>query len=138
MAVVERKGHQRSSKSLNNMEVYLYNAFVKDVYDADTATFVIDIGFKLSMTEKCRFIGIDTPEIRTKNKKEKELGLEARDFVREMILEQEVNVRTYKRGKFGRYLVDVYLLSGEKLNDILVEKGYAKRYDGGKRERWFS
>ncbi len=83
-------------------------------------------------------MGIDTPEIRTKNDKEKSLGIQARNFVRELILGQEIEIKTYKEGKFGRYLVDIYLDDGQKLNDLLVNMGYARRYDGGKREKWFA
>jgi micrococcal nuclease len=105
------------------------------VYDADTCTVLVDCGFNIFLKERVRLMGIDTPEIRTKNLKEKELGIEARDWVRGMILDKEVECKFYKEGKFGRYLVDIYY-KGECLNELLVAKGYAKRYDGGKRVPW--
>ena len=119
------------------MEKYIYKAKVLSVYDADTCTLLIDVGFNIHLKEKVRFFGVDTPEIRTTNDKEKALGLEARDYVRKEILGKTINLQTYKEGKFGRYLVDIFLQDGSKLNDILVEKGYAKVYMGGKREKWF-
>ena len=118
------------------MELYLYKAIVLSVYDADTCTLLIDLGFNCFLKEKVRFMGIDTPEIRTKNVMEKKLGLEARDFVRGLILKKNIEFRAYKEGKFGRYLVDIYLPDKTLLNDLLVEKGYAKLYAGGKREEW--
>jgi len=119
------------------MDKYVYSAKVLSVYDGDTCTLLLDVGFNIHLKEKCRLYGLDTPEIRTKNKMEKELGLKTRNFVRELILKQEIKVKTYKEGKFGRYLVDIYLDDGQKLNDLLIEMGYAKAYDGGKRSPWF-
>jgi len=117
-----------------------YPAHVLEVYDADTITLLIDTGFSIFIKEKCRFLGLDTPEIRTRNPKEKKLGLEARDFVRGLILDRDIRIQTHKRkrGKFGRYLIQVYLDDGKSLNDILIKKGYAVEYDGGTRKRWFT
>lgn len=122
-----------------------YNALCIDVYDADSATFVVDCGFYIKHEIKTRFMKIDTPELRTRNNKEKELAIEARDYVRKMILDKEVMIKTYlnrreenKKGKFGRYLVDVFLDTGAYLNSMLITKGYAVYYDGGKREKWFA
>jgi micrococcal nuclease len=120
------------------MERFFYKARVLSVYDADTVTLLIDVGFNIFLKEKCRFMGVDTPEIRTKNPKEKELGLEARDWVRELILKKDIEFKAHKEGKFGRYLIDIFLEDGKKLNDLLIEKGYAKAYFGGKREKWFA
>jgi len=71
---------------------------------------------------------------------EKVAGKEARDFVRELILGKRVLVKTEKlkksgsdkKGKYGRYIATVFILSaayysGQNLNDLLVEKGLAKR-----------
>lgn len=121
------------------MERFIYEAKVISVYDADTATLMIDLGCKVTIKEKVRFYGIDTPEIRTRNKREKALGLEARDFVRDLILDKTVIIKTFKdkKGKFGRYLANIYV-DDISLNDLLVQKGYAKVYLGGKREKWFT
>jgi micrococcal nuclease len=116
---------------------YVYNATVLDVYDADTCTLVIDLGFKVYIKEKVRLSGIDTPEIRTKNLMEKRAALKARDFVRKMILEKTVTISTRKEGKFGRYIADIFLDTGTHLNTLLVKRGYAREYDGGKRRAWF-
>jgi len=116
--------------------MYNYRARVISIYDADTMTLEIDLGFHIKITEKVRLMGIDTPELRTKNKKEKKLGYEARDYLRELILNKEVIINTEKKGKFGRYLVDVYY-DDININNELIRKGYAKSYDGGKKKKWF-
>lgn len=123
--------------------MYKYKAKVLEVYDADTLTLLIDIGFNIHIEEKCRLYGIDTPELRTKNKKEKALGYEARDFVMDLILGKEVEIQTHKgqkKGKFGRYLVDIVVPREDSkyvtLNNVLIDEGYAKPYFGEKKEEW--
>ena len=49
------------------MKPYYYIAEVVSVYDGDTCTCVVDLGFKTSTRIKVRLVGIDTPEIRTKD-----------------------------------------------------------------------
>lgn len=117
------------------MTKYYYDAKVLDIYDGDSLTLDIDCGFDIHLIEKCRLKGIDTPEIRTKNLKEKELGYQVRDYMRDLLLNKHVQVITTKEGKFGRYLVDLYY-DKRNINKELVEKGYAKVYNGGKREKW--
>jgi len=118
-------------------EVFVYKAKVLDVYDGDTFTLLIDIGFKIYLNEKCRLMGLNCPEVATRDLNEKAFGFEVRDYVKELILDKEITIRTYKEGKFGRYLIDLYLEDGTKLNDLLIEKKYAKPYNGGRRGPWF-
>lgn len=112
--------------------MYKYKAQVLSVYDGDTATLLIDVGFNIHLKEKVRFHGIDTPEIRTKNKAEKKKGLFVKKFVKDMIEGKEVLIETTKEGKFGRYLVIIFI-NGKNLNKLLIKKRYAKGYWGGKR-----
>ena len=72
------------------MKPYYYKAKVVSVYDGDTCTCVIDLGFKLSVRVKVRLLGIDTPEVRTRDKEEKAKGLSTRDWLRERILDKDV------------------------------------------------
>ena len=119
------------------MELYNYKGKILSAYDCDTLTILFDLGFNISIKEKCRLHEIDAPEIRGKNQQEKDLAIKGRDFVRELIVGETVEITTYKPGKFGRMLIKVYIDDGQCLNDLLVEKGYARKYDGGKREGWF-
>ena len=116
--------------------MYEYKAKVLKIYDGDTCTLEFDLGFNIKFIEQVRLYGIDTPEIRTKNKKEKKLAYEARDFLRDMLLGETIEVRVHKEGKYGRYLVTI-LYDYKNINELLVEKGYARRYMGGKRTEWF-
>ncbi len=116
---------------------YRYNAKVLDVYDGDTCTILIDVGFNIHLKERCRLNGIDTPEIRTKCSLEKAHGIAARNHLRELILDKDIEIETVKEGKFGRYLVDIYI-DGLHVNEDMIERGYAHKYNGGKREEWYS
>ena len=54
---------------------------VVKVVDGDTVDIVIDLGFDLTKKERVRLAGIDAPESRTKDLEEKELGLDAKEFL---------------------------------------------------------
>ena len=107
---------------------YKYKAKVIKVYDGDTVTLDIKLGCYVTLeNEKCRLIGIDTPELRG-GEDEKARGKLARDFLRDMILGQDVIIQTHldKTGKYGRLLVDIYH-NGVHINEFLVTSGYAAK-----------
>ena len=119
--------------------LYHYKAEVISVYDGDTVTLMIDQGMKHFARVKIRMIGINTPEIRTKDLDEKQRGYQAKEYLRSRIEGKTVIVHTQKKGKFGRWLGviwDFYENAselGESLNDEMIRVGHAKAYDGGKR-----
>lgn len=122
------------------MKPYYYKAYVKDVYDGDTVTVDISLGFNVTMTDiKVRLIGIDTPEIRTKDLDEKSRGLATRDWLRERILNKKVLLHTSEKGKFGRWLGTIWDLENDtqdfenSYNKQMINEGMAKEYWGGKR-----
>jgi micrococcal nuclease len=121
------------------MKPYYYIADIVKVYDGDTVTAVVDLGFKTSVKIKIRLVGIDTPEIRTKDLDEKEKGLITRDWLRERILGKKVLLHTTKRGKFGRWLGTIWNIEQIKpefensYNNQLIKENLAKEYLGGKR-----
>lgn len=108
---------------------------VYKVYDGDTIS-IIFRWHRQYIKTSCRIIGIDTPEIRTKNLQEKKLGLEVRDFLKTLILDKVVKIKLYHNDKYGRPLVEVFTDDDKSIKDILIEKNYAKVYDGGRKEPW--
>ncbi len=46
-----------------------------------------------------------------------------------------LHVECYKYDKYGRVLVTI-TLEGVNVGDVMIEKGYAKFYDGRKKEKW--
>jgi len=119
--------------------LYHYKAEVISVYDGDTVTLMIDQGMKHFARVKVRMIGIDTPEIRTKDLEEKKRGYEAKDYLKSRIEGKTIVVQTLKKGKFGRWLGVMWDYTedaddlGESLNDEMIRMGHAKAYNGGKR-----
>ena len=113
---------------------YTYKASVVKVVDGDTLDVVIDLGFFVSVKQRVRLDGINTPETRTKNLREKELGLKAKQLVKDKVEGKDITVRVYKKGKFGRYLCDVILEDETILNNLLVERKLAKEYHGESRK----
>lgn len=106
--------------------MYQYKAKIISVYDGDTVTAMVDLGFYHFQQMKFRLYGIDTPELRGE---EREEGLKVRDIVREMILDKNVIINSYKdkQEKYGRYLANI-IIDDIDLNVWLVENGHAKEY----------
>jgi micrococcal nuclease len=115
---------------------------VLKVVDGDTIDVDIDLGFSVSFTQRVRLAGIDTPESRTKDLKEKALGLECKDFVSKKIkAATTITIKTEKLDsseKYGRILGWVYLDNASKsLNELMIDNGYAWAYDGGTKKKDF-
>lgn len=86
---------------------WLYKAKVLEVYDGDTITVEIDLGFDIKMERKIRLYGINAPEMRGP---EKEQGTRTRNVLREWILNKDVIIESIKdkSGKYGRILARVW------------------------------
>jgi len=131
--------------------MYTYQLEITSVYDGDTVTGNIDLGFNIKKEKiKFRLENINTPEIRTKDLDEKARGYAARDFLREIveIYSGCIVVRTAKKGKYGRWIAEIFIdqdmcgyddflqkhescreiaTSLISINDILVKSGHAER-----------
>lgn len=114
---------------------------IVDVYDGDTVKIVLNLPInKQYFRWNCRLSGINTPEIRTKNIKEKEFGLLVRDKLKERIENKILLIKCGEFDKYGRLLVEIYENNGQlfSINNWLIENNYAKPYDGGTKEEWFN
>lgn len=119
------------------MFTYAVREIIK-IVDGDTVDVLIDLGFDLSKKERVRLAGIDSPESRTKDLAEKHLGLEAKGYLLELLLNAEnLTVKTEKDGKYGRMLGWFYNneFSKYSFNQQMVDEGYAWEYDGGSKEK---
>lgn len=119
---------------LFSLEGIRTTAKVIDCYDGDTITCVFQPG-DLSTKQfrwKCRLVGIDTPEIRSRSAEEKEKGIKARDYLRDLILNENVELECSKFDKYGRVLVTV-IKDEEDINEKLVTDGHAKEFMRGKK-----
>ena len=131
-----------SRKSCYNFRV---TEIVK-VVDGDTIDVIIDLGFDLYKKERVRIAGIDTPEKRTRDLEEKELGIDATNWMKGTLEdtingEDELTIRTELKGgmgKYGRLLGWLYVGESDvSLNEQMIEEGYAWEYDGGTKNKNF-
>ena len=110
---------------------------VISVYDGDTFRVNIDslppiVGKNIAI----RVNGVDTPEIRGKCQYEKNLALEARDFVRARLSNaKEIKLTNLQRGKYFRVVANV-LVDGVSLEQELLDNELAYEYSGGKKLKW--
>jgi endonuclease YncB( thermonuclease family) len=126
------------------------------VYDGDTVTVAFkfkDIHYKKS----ARVNRIDAPEMypklqdyydfKQKNPKidinnhiklEKIWAVESKKLLTHLVFDKIITVNCIdnKKDKYGRLLVELDLLNGENVNDIMLNFGYCRPYDGGKKEVW--
>ena len=108
------------------MDFYTYMAKLDDkrgigsVYDGDTISKLqVDLGFNIRHVNSFRIIGIDTPELRTKNKIEKIKGYQARDILRLLIGDKQIAIKSVGKkgtGKYGRLLGELYIHNGVDLD----------------------
>ncbi len=111
------------------------NARVVSVYDGDTMTVDAEPWPGLTARTSVRLAGVDTPEIRGKCQREKDLAVRARDFVRATVGAM-VRLTDVRPGKYaGRVIADVWI-NEQKLSDLLIAENLGRPYDGGRREGW--
>ena len=139
------------------------------VYDCDTITIACKIPYLSELHESniiyrfhVRLLGIDSPEIKSKDKDEKYVAVLARDKLSNLILNKYVILKNQSTDKYGLILADVYLdksyykdnvLSSvfdinddtldindkkiyyfnKSLNNWALDNRYAVKYDGGKK-----
>ena len=143
-----------------NLENIIGNFYVESVYDGDTITIIIPVKSHIyNMISqdhiddksdnnksnivyfnsiKIRLLGIDTPEIKPSkdlpNRDEHIIkAKEAKEFLSSNILGKVIRVELLYNDKYGRPLAKIYN-DNICLNDLMVEKGYAKNYNGGTKD----
>ena len=122
--------------------MYTYKIKLDRVVDGDTVDAYIDLGFDVSVKKRIRFVGINTPESRTRDLEEKARGLAAKDRLK-AILEgaKTIQLNSHGVGKYGRCLGELHVdfLDGKdcltlvNVNELLIKEGHAVEYHGGKR-----
>ena len=114
-------------------KLYTYGAQVLRVIDGDTVWVEINCGFGVSIEEKLRLRGIDTPEIASAE------GVVARLFAAERLkVGATIALTTSRSDLYDRYVADVFYLpeaadgdaatalaEGRDLNRELIEEGLA-------------
>ncbi len=113
---------------------------VLKVVDGDTIDVDIDLGFKISYTQRVRLAGIDSPESRTRDLYEKKLGMESKEWLKNALSHAKtIIIKTEKPDsteKFGRILGWLYV-DDVNLNKAMIDQGYAWEYLGKTKEKDF-
>ena len=119
---------------------------IDKVLDGDTIDVTIDLGFDLYKKERVRVAGVDTPEKRTRDLEEKELGIDATNWLKAKLDgaiagDDDLVIRTELvggMGKYGRLLGWLYIGDATlSLNELMIDEGYAWAYDGGTKQKNF-
>lgn len=115
--------------------MYEYSCKIKRIIDGDSLVVDIDLGFDIHIKDvHIRVIGIDTPEIRTRDRYEKFHGLHAKAYLETLIPEGSKQILRSKdynpTDKFGRVLGDIVMSTGEEISQKMVDSLYAVRYYG--------
>jgi len=118
--------------------IYRVKKVIK-VVDGDTIDADIDLGFDICLTKRVRLSGVDTPESRTTDLKEKKLGFESKEWLkRRLEFAKDVLIKTElpdSTEKYGRILGNLYVNNEElSLNQQMIDEGYALAYDGGTKD----
>ena len=103
--------------------MYNYKAVVTKVIDGDTFDVIIDLGFNTLKKTKIRLDNIDVCETalrRGAGKKEKLDGRLLKSILIKDML-KDVVLTSKAKGKFGRWLTDVYIkVTGSLLEDLRI------------------
>ena len=122
---------------------YIYRIrTISKVVDGDTIDADIDLGFDISLSKRIRLAGIDTPESRTTNVKEKAMGLESLEWLKKTLEgAKDILIKTElpdSTEKYGRIIGHLFINGQEtSLNSQMITSGYALAYDGGTKDKNF-
>ena len=120
--------------------MYTYNIELLRVVDGDTIDAKIDLGFDVSVKKRVRFVGVNTPESRTRDLEEKARGLAAKDRVKQLLEgTNTIQLKSHGVGKYGRCLgeLNIDVVDGKEsltlvsVNELLIKEGHAVEYHGG-------
>ena len=103
---------------------YEYEATVVKIIDGDTVDLAVDLGFHITLTDRFRLYGINTPETNTKEGKIAKAVVERLSPVGSIV---KIKTHKDKRGKYGRWLATI-IHNRVNVNKYLLRYGYATEY----------
>jgi micrococcal nuclease len=106
--------------------MYEYKAKLIRVVDGDTVCLHVDLGFRLYAELDFRLAGINAPEL-TGPKADVAAATRAKQYL-ESLLVGQLTITTDRPDKYGRWLVTIYVPTGESANQLMVSSGNAVVY----------
>ncbi len=114
----------------------VFIAIVLAVIDGDTFRAQVPVWEGLTITTLVRLEGIDTPELRSRCKNEKDKALQAKEALTKLLQNKEVTLHFVQPDKYsGRVVADVRADFNSVANQM-VNQGFARKYSGGERLGW--
>lgn len=108
-----------------------------EVIDGDTLRVRARIWLGQEITVLVRLRGVDTPELKGKCAREKELARAARDLVSRAAASGPLIMTEISGGKYyGRVVAAVSNAQGHSLAPLLLDAGLARAYGGARRGGW--
>lgn len=114
-----------------------YNMKYIDNYDGDTIYFEIftskNRNEEITLKKKIRLNGVDTKEMKGKNKKNKKKAKLAKNFIKDKLLKaKQIDLLSCKIEKYGRMLCDINV-DNKDLSTLLIKNNFGIKYTGRKR-----
>ena len=104
------------------VNLYTYNATVKEIIDGDTIVIVADLGFKVFKELKVRLARINSPEIATPE------GKAAKAFLEQNLpIGSQVILISKSYDKYGRSIGEI-ICNNININDLILNNNYAVKY----------
>lgn len=108
------------------------------VVDGDSVKCTVELWPGLEQTVNVRIDGVNTPEKRTRDLREKAAGIAATKFSSEFLKGKQLELVNVSLGKFAGRVLGNITADGALLSEALIEHGHAREYHGGKRGPWFA
>lgn len=113
------------------------DAEVLHVIDGDTLALRVHIWIGQTVDMNVRIAGIDAPELHGKCASERERAEAARDFLKELVSGQRLQLEDVRNDKYGgRVIAEVRDMKGDDVGKVLLARGLARVYEGGRRGSW--
>ena len=114
------------------------------IYDGDTFSVIFEYKGEF-IKYKCRSLGYDCAEMKPRKNIENRdnhilLAHKAKDRLEELLNKHPtklIKIECFEFDKYGRLLVNIYNnIDTKSINNIMIEEGHGKVYNGGTKEEW--
>lgn len=126
--ITEFSTHPIPSTSIS----HTYRAICTEVYDGDTYTMLVDLGFHTYANIRVRLLGVNTAELDSKDEVERTKAVVARDTTRQLLLNKPCLITTIKDTQsFNRWIATVSVVNENSMVDVavlLLEKDLAEPF----------